>query len=171
MRRAAAVFLTLVLLRFLVSQVNHELSPLRVSLFLGGLFVVFAALRLERREGIAAVIGAGLLHDASSPVWFGLHTLLFTAAHAFVFHVRHRVHREETAVGVVAALLANLGILLVLALILGRSGPPHADLWPRVLGDLLLSQVVLAVVAPWFLALQSRVLAFAEAGPAERRHR
>jgi hypothetical protein len=171
MRRAAAVFLTLFLLRFLVAQANHELAPLRVSLFLGGLFVVFAALRLERSEGLAAVIGAGLLHDAGAPVWFGLHTLLFVTAHTFIFHVRHRVHREETAVGVVAALLANLGILLLLALILARTAHPRTDLWSRVLGDLLLSQLVLATIAPWFLGLQARVLEFADRRPIERRAR
>lgn len=171
MRRAAAVFLSLLLLRFLVAQANHELAPVRVSVFLGGLFVVFAALRLERGEGLAAVLGAGLLHDAAAPVTFGLHTLLFAAAHTFVYHVRHRVHREETAVGVVAALLANLGILLALALVLARVAHPRADLWPRVLGDLLLSQIVLAAVAPWFLALQGRFLELADRRPLDRRAR
>jgi len=161
MRRTLVTFLSLVLLWFLVSQANHELSPWRISVFAGGLFVVFAALRLERREGLIAVFAAGLLHDSVAPVWFGLHALLFTAAHAFIYHIRQRVHREETLVGVLAVLLANLGIFLGLSFAVARTLPTGIDPWPRLLMDLLVSQLALAAITPWFLSLQSHALAWA----------
>ena len=37
-----------------------------------------------------------------------------------------------------------------------------AAVWPRLLVDLLFSQVVLAFVTPWFFALQARSLAIAQ---------
>ncbi|MFO1449952.1 MAG: hypothetical protein U1F61_17470 [Opitutaceae bacterium] len=161
MRRSLLLFLSLALLWVLVSQVNHELGPLRISLFFGGLFVVFAALRMERTEGMAAVFAAGLLHDVGTPLDFGVHAVLFTAAHAFVYHIRHRVHREEVLVGVLAALLSNLGIFLGLSFYVGRTLPHGVDPWPRLFADLLASQLAMAAVTPWFLSLQARMLGWA----------
>jgi rod shape-determining protein MreD len=171
MRRSSLLFLTLLVLWALIAQANHELAPLRFSLFAGGLFVVFAALRMERGEGLTAVFAAGLLHDAVSPIPFGTHALLFTAAHAFVYHVRHRVHREETLVGVLAALLSNLGIFLVLSFLVGRDLPGGVDPWPRLIADLLASQLALAIITPWFLVLQRRVLGWAGQPPFRTEHR
>ncbi len=155
------VSLTLLLLWVLVSQVNHYLAAWHVYLFVGGLYVTFAALLLPLRAGLAASLLAGLLCDANSPVPPGTHTLLFAAAHAVLFHVRDRVPREETVTRVVLALLANLGIFLVVSfLLIGRSPAPGA-VWPRIILDLVCSQVFLALVAPWFFALQTRSLELA----------
>ncbi len=63
MQRTLVFFLTQFLLWVLVSQVNHELTPWGISLFMGGLFVGFSALHFERREaligGFAAWIAQG----------------------------------------------------------------------------------------------------------------
>ena len=41
-----------------------------------------------------------------------------------------------------------------------------ATAWPRMLSDLVWSQVALALFAPWFFALQARTLELARARPA-----
>jgi cell shape-determining protein MreD len=161
MRRIAVLFLTLLLLWLLLAQVNHLLSPWRVYLFAGSLFVTYAALVQPWRAGLASSLLAGVVCDATTPVAFGTHVLLFAAAHAVVFHVRDRVPRNDTVGRVVVTLFANLGLFLALSFTQIHHSPAPAVIWPRLLLDLGCSQVFLAVVAPWFFALQARSLVLA----------
>lgn len=171
MLRILATFLTLLLLWVLVSQVNHTLSGMRVYMFVGGLFVAYSALTLPLREGLITALLGGLLCDAGMPlasepaaIAFGLahtHTLLFVLAQAVVFNLRDRIPHAETAARVLVALFANLGIFLLFSFAhTGRASSP-ALVWPRVIADLACSQVFLALIAPWFFALQTRALALA----------
>ena len=163
MRRALVIFLTLLLLWTLVAELNHALTGLRVYLFVGGQFVTYAALMLPLQTGLSASLLGGLLFDATTPVWFGTHFLLFAAAHVVVFHLRTRLPREDTVARVVAALLANLGIFLVFSFTQIGASPSPASAWLRLFADLVASQVFLALVAPWFFALQARALVLARA--------
>jgi hypothetical protein len=114
---------------------------------------------------------AGLLCDANMPLAPGLsrsalalahtHTLLFVLAHTIVYHLRDRISRDQTVVRVTVALFANFGIFLLFSFVqIGRL-PAPAVAWPRLIADLLCSQVFLALVAPWFFALQHRALVLA----------
>ena len=161
MRRTLVTFATLLLLWMVVAQVNHAFSGLHVYFFVGGLFVAYAALKLPLRDGLAAVLLAGLLCDANAPVPFGLHLLLFAATHAVIFNLRDHVPREETIVRVIVALLANLVLFLALSFALIGRGPAPGAVWPRLIFDLLCSQLLLAVIAPWFFALQAQALVLA----------
>lgn len=167
-RRWLIIFLTLLLLWVLVAQVNHYLAVWRVYLFLGGLYVTYAALQLPFRAGLAVSLLAGLLCDANSPVTPGTHTLLFAAAHTVLFHVRDRVPRDQTLTRVIIALLTNLALFLVFSFFLIGLSPAPAVIWPRLIFDLVCSQLFLALVAPWFFALQSRSIELA--GLRERSH-
>lgn len=161
MRHTLVTFLTLVLLWTLVTQLNHVLSGFRVYLFLGGLFVTYAALMLPWRAGLLSALFGGLLWDSTTPVaYFGTHLILFAAAFAVISHLRDRLPREDTVARVVVALLANLGLFLIFSFTqIGRSPSPAAA-WPRLIADLACSQVSLALIAPWFFALQHRALLF-----------
>ena len=158
MRRAFVMFITLVLLWTIVAQINQLLAGAHVYLFVGGLYVAYAALALPSGPGLAAVLLGGLLCDANAPVPFGLHALLFGAAHSVLFKLRDRLPHEDTAGRVAIALLANLGLLLLLSLFeIGRLPNPAAT-WARLGADLVAYQVFLAVAAPWFFSLQERAL-------------
>ena len=162
--RLLLAFLPLALLTLLVGQLNHIFAPWHVYFFVGGLLVVFAALRLDFGLGFAAVFLAGLFADAGEPLlrvggheFFGVHAFLFAAAQVLVFSVRGRLPREETLVSVMFALLANLGIFIVFSLLFASRSAAPVSAWPRLLSDLICSQVLVALIAPWFLALQTRV--------------
>jgi rod shape-determining protein MreD len=159
MRRFLALYATLVLLWALVAQANHALAPFHIYLFAGGLFVAYSALGFPLRSGLAASFLAGLMFDANEPVAFGTHAILFAAAHALLFHLRDRLPREDRVGRVVIALLANFGLFLALSFIMADR--PPVSIWPRLLADLVCSQIALALAAPWFFALQSRVLILA----------
>jgi rod shape-determining protein MreD len=163
MRHTLVTFLTLVLLWALVAEINHALSALRVYLFVGALFVTYAALMLPWRAGLATSVLGGLLCDASAPVWFGTHLVLFTAAFAIVTHLRTRLPRDDTVARIVVASLANLGLFLLFSFTQISGSPAPASAWPRLIADLICSQIFLALLAPWFFALQHRALLLAGA--------
>jgi rod shape-determining protein MreD len=161
MRRTLALLASLLLLWVLVTQINHSLSGVRVYLFAGGLFVAFAALTQPRRSGLTASMIAGLICDANCPVAFGTHMLLFAAAHLTIFHVRDRVPRDDNIAAIVVVLLTNLALFLVFSFSQIHDSPAPAAVWPRLIADLLCSQIFLVLITPWFFALQAGVLALA----------
>jgi rod shape-determining protein MreD len=163
MRGAVALFITLYVLRAAVAELNSALSATHLWLFAGGLFVTYSALAVPFRQGFVASVLAGLLCDSVTPVAFGTHAALFAAAHAVVFNVRERLQRDETAVRVVVALIVNAALFL--AITLTRLGHGGRAAWPRMASDLAWSELVLAIVAPWFFALQLRTLELARANP------
>ena len=161
MRRTAVLFGTSLLLWTLITQLNDALSPWRVYVFAGALFVAYAALTQPRGAGLAAALLAGLVCDANTPVAFGTHLLLFAAAHLIVGHVRHRIPRDDTVAAIVVVLLTNLALFLVFSFTQISASPAPPAAWPRLLADLVCSQIFLTVVTPWFFSLQARALGLA----------
>jgi len=159
-RATIIIWFSGVILWTLVAQANHYLAPFNVSLFTGGLFVTFTALRLSFREGWWAMLLIGLFLDTPAPVPLGLHAVFFLLTQAIVFNIRHRLPREETLIGVVVALFSNLGIFLALCLVFSNHGPFFTENWFRLMIDLVASQIVIVLIAPWFFALQAHALEF-----------
>lgn len=161
MRRTFVIAGSLILLWALVAQLNDALSGARVYIFAGALFVAFAALTQPRRSGLVAVMLAGLVCDAHSPVTFGTHMLLFAAAHFTLFHIRERVPRDDNVAAIAVVLLTNLALFLVFSFTQIHDAPVPAAAWTRLIADLVCSQLFLVLVTPWFFALQSGALALA----------
>ena len=156
MRRLVTLSFTLLLLWAVVAEVNHFLSDARVYVFAGALFVVFAALTQPLRSGIFASCIGGLICDANAPVTFGLHLLLFAVAHATLFHLRDRVPRDDNIAAIIVALLTNLALFLVFSFTQFHRSPVAAGVGARLLIDLVCSQIFVALITPWFFALQAR---------------
>lgn len=163
-RQILATVLCGLILAIIFAQVNHALASRHVSLWVGGLAVTFASLRLGYREGLIAVLVLGWFQDALSPVTFGLHAFLFATAHAVIYYIRNRFPREENLISILVALLANLGLFLVFSFTQIGDSPVAGQVWIRLLVDLGLSQVVIALITPWFIGLQERGLDIAGAG-------
>lgn len=157
-RRWLIPLLTMLLLWWLVAQINHYLAPHGAYLYVGGLLIIFGALRLSLRAGLAATLLAGLAIDAVEPVPFGTHLLLLGAAHIILFRIRMRFPREEALFALIAALIANLALFLGVSFLLLSHHPAPWAAWPRLFADLGWSQLCLALIAPWFLALQQRAM-------------
>ena len=162
MRRLIALTLAALLLWSLIAITNHYLAPHHVYLFLGGLFVTFAALHLPLRTALYASLLSGLLCDAGAGTPFGLHALGFGLAQAIVFNLRARLDRDNPAVQVVVALVANFALFLGLSLTQLSALPRPGATWWRLLWDLLWSQFALVLIAPWFFAVQRRALVLAD---------
>jgi cell shape-determining protein MreD len=162
-RRILVLFGTLLLLWAIVAQFNHALTAVRVHVFVGALFVGPQALLQRMRTGLPVSLLGGLLFDATTPVVFGTHMVLFAAAHAAVHHMRDRLPRDDAAGRIVMLLLVNLGLFLVFSFTQIHRSPAPAAIWPRLLVDLLCSQIFLSLITPWFFALQQRALVLARA--------
>ncbi|MEX2044420.1 MAG: hypothetical protein WD941_03640 [Opitutus sp.] len=162
-RRVLVLFGTLLLLWAIVAQLNHSLTALRVHLFAGALYVVSHALLHPVRTGLPVSLLGGLLCDATAPVMFGTHAILFIVAHAVVHHLRDRMPRDATAGRIVMVLFVNLGLFLALSFTQIHRSPAPAAVWPRLLADLVWSQIFLSLITPWFFALQQRALVLAGA--------
>jgi len=161
MRRVIVLFLCTIVLWAVVAQVNQGLSDAHVYLFVGGLFVAFTALTQTYGTGLWTAALAGLLLDANAPVAFGKHMILFATAHFFVFRVRDRVARNDTVSRITVAILANLGLFLVLTFLQLLRTPAIAAIWPRMIFDLVCSQLFIALVGRWYFALQAKSLVMA----------
>ncbi len=151
-------FLTQLLLWALLSQINHYLAVWHLYIFAGSLFVTLTALRLPLRNGIYATLFAGLLCDANTPVPFGTHMLLFGLTHALVVKIRASIPGEQTTMQVIIAFVANIALYLALTIILAAGPLQLGPVLPRLLWDLLVSQLVLLLIAPWFFSLQTSLL-------------
>lgn len=162
MRRIFALSLTLLILWGVVAELNHALSGFRVYVFAGSLFVSFAAVTQPWRVGLTSAIIGGLMCDANSPVLFGTHVLLFAVAHVTLANIRDRVPRDDAIAATVLTLLTNLALFLVFSFTQIHGSPAAPTLWPRLLMDLLCSQIFIAVVTPWFFALQNQAIAIAQ---------
>lgn len=162
MRRTLVLSATLLLLWTIVMLLNDALAERRVYLFAGGLFVAFAALNQPRASGLAASIIGGLICDANTPVTFGTHMLLFAAAHLTLYQLRDRVPRDDTLAAIVVVLLTNLALFLVFSFGQVHASPLPPAIWPRLIADLIGSQLLLLLITPWFFALQAGALALAQ---------
>lgn len=161
MRRIVVLFATQLLLWTIVSQLNHALTGARVYLFAAALYVAPGALAQSFRPGLLTSALAGLLCDATTPVAFGTHMLLFSAAHVAIFHLRDRLPREDALGQSVMVLLVNFGIFIAFSFTQIYGAPAPGVVWARLLVDLVCSQMFLALITPWFIALQLRVLVLA----------
>ncbi len=161
MRRVLILFGCSLILWVIVTQLNHALTGMRVYLSVGGLFLTFAALTQPFAAGFWSALFIGLVFDANTPVAFGTHMVLFLTTHLIVFRVRERVPRNDTISRVTIAVLANLALFLVFSFTQLIRSPAISGVWGRLVMDLLCSQVFLALIAPWYFALQARSLALA----------
>lgn len=152
------VFAANLLLWWLVGLANDYLSRHSLHLYVGGLFVVYASLQLDRKHGLIAIVLTGLMFDAAEPVPFGTSLFLFGLIHATLLYGRRQFPREGAVFGIVVAQLANLFLFIALSFLLVGANPDPAGAWLRLFVDLLASQLVILLIAPWFLALQQRTM-------------
>lgn len=171
--RWLVVFGSNLLLLWLSGLANHYLAQFSflgiehctVTLYLGGLLVTYAALRLDPHHGWMSTLLTGLAADAGTPLPFGTSLVLFGLIHAVMLHGRQRFPREELVFAIVVALLANLFLFIAVSFLVVGTNPRPAGAWVRIFFDLLASQVAVALLTGWFIALQNSIFTFLRQHP------
>ncbi|WP_438483275.1 hypothetical protein [Oleiharenicola lentus] len=171
--RWLVVFLSNLLLFWLVGIANNHLAHFSLfglthaslHLYICGLAVVYSAMRLDPKHGAIAMILTGLAYDAMEPVPYGTHVVLLGLVHATLVYGRRRFPREGGVFGIVLAQFANLFLFIALSFLLVGANPHPAEAWLRIFVDLLASQICILAVAPWFLALQEKIMGLLKIHP------
>lgn len=159
------VTLANLLLWWLAGLLNDYAAGISVHFYVGGLLVVYGALRLDARSGLTATVLTALAVDALEPVPFGTSLFLFSLVHAVVLQGRHRFPREGAIFALVVALLANLFLVIALSFLLVGANPRPSAAWLRIFADLIFSQGLILLAGPWFIALQDRAMELAAIHP------
>lgn len=154
------VLLTNLILILLVAELNHGLAIWSLHVYLGGLFLTFSSLHLSLKQGLLATGATGLMLDSTNPLPFGSTFILFLICHVVVFSLRGNFARSNLRTEVVLALSLNLVLMLSYGLLAAGGTPYPSIYWTRIAWDLLFSLVGVALLAPWFFALQRTALGF-----------
>jgi hypothetical protein len=148
--RAILLFGANVLLFYLTLLVNSALASWSLYLFLLGPMLVFPALYLRHQSYFICTLFSGLWVDSAMPVPFGLWTIGFLLAGAFVFQMRIRFRAEHNYHPIILAHGLNFFCILLVTLVMGISYFSNVGFWLQVLVTSLFSHLALIVVAPWF---------------------
>jgi len=157
--RAILMFGANALLLYLTLLVNSALTGWSIYLLLLGPMLVFPPLYLRHRSYFICTLCTGLWVDAALPAPFGLFTIGFLFAGAFVFLMRIRFRAEHNYHPI---LLAHGVNFFCIALVTVAMGLPHfasAGFWLQVVVTSLASHLVLLAVAPWFFNFERMLFA------------
>lgn len=156
-KQIAVVVLANLVLLFFLFEFNSFLSPWGLYMTIGGLFVVFPALKLPFEQGFIAVFFTGLCWDALTPVPFGFFAFLMSALCVGIYQMRHRLRSQRKFYIVLAAFVANVLIIVVCWLLWGSLWF-HWDALARFSLELMLSQLLVVLLGFWFIELQENAL-------------
>lgn len=146
---------------FIVGQANHHLAdtPLlggTVYVFMLGLPVAFAALRLSLGQGLAATLATTLLAEAGLPFGPGTIVLPAVACLCLTHALRVNFNRLNPSSAITVALVINLALMT--ALTIAAHPIAWSEAWDRIVADFVLSQALVAALTGWFFAAQIALL-------------
>lgn len=140
------------LLFAVVYTVNSGLGPWGVQLRLDALWVLFPAAFFRLGPGAIVVGLGGLVAGATQPLPFGAAFVLSLAGFVMMLLARPYFRRDQPALYAAAALVTNAVMVGGLAFWVGATtaGGLAPVGWWRTVQDLVVSQVILALIAaPW----------------------
>lgn len=158
--RFIILFVSNLLLFQLLQLVNQTLEIHGLTLYLDGLFLFMPAMVLRLRWALIQVAFLALWADASLPITFGFHLVLWSIATTALFYSRQGLRRVSRFHQSLACLLVTVVLLLLQGVILGGPYLLNPAYWQRLLADLVLSILLFFPVAYWFLSFEGSILYF-----------
>ncbi|HBR92894.1 MAG TPA: hypothetical protein DEA90_01885 [Opitutae bacterium] len=157
--RAILMFGANALLLYLTMLVNSALASWSIYLLILGPMLVFPALYLRHQSYFICTLFTGLWVDAALPASFGLFTVGFLFAGAFIFQMRIRFRAEHNYHPIMLAHALNLFALLLVTVAMGYTHFSSLGFWGHVLVTSLCSHLALLLVAPWFFNFERMLFA------------
>lgn len=158
--RLLIILIVNALLYFFVNQLNAALGAKGIYLSLDALYILFAALYFSNYHGLIITAASALTVDAVLPSHFGTNLIIYTIALLTIGRMKIRLRRENPYHVILIALVINLLIILTFTLVTEREGIMSGWFWIRLITDLFLSELVIAIIAPWYLNLQRILLLY-----------
>lgn len=166
--RAIALFGANLLLYGLVQGLNNALTPLGLSIYIGGLFIAFPALVLPPLGALIVILLSVFLMDAPLIIPFGSSAPLFTFGFYLTTLAEQRIHYSLKTLTMGIAFTLNLGLFLCISLIAPETSFRNPQQLQTLAINLVLSQAFLLIITPWFLSFQQLLLRWANT-PAKAR--
>lgn len=147
-----------ILLFWLTGMVNDALGPLGIQLSLGALYVIMPAVCLSHGWGVFLVFITGLMIDASLPVTFGFHAVIFAVAITLLHGFQPKLARAGLGQLILLALAFNTGFILIEGFLLADSLLGFGLYWLRLSTDILVSSLAIGIAGWWFFAWERWLL-------------
>jgi hypothetical protein len=151
-----------ILLYGLMQGLNNALAPLGLSIYLGGLFIAAPTLILPPLTALIVIILTAFLIDAPLLTPFGSSALLFTLGFYLATIAQRRIHYPLNSLTTGIAFTLNLCLFIGITLVAPETSIVNTQQLQSLFINLVLSQALLLLIAPWFLSLQQSVLYWAK---------
>ena len=152
-------FLVNIILIVIVRAVNDAIAGYSIYLYLGGLFVVFAACSLPFFSGMVCMLLTGLTQDALTGAPFGLSLLLYCTFFVVMFMIDRYMKSKRCNYLPIMSYIVNATLIISLSAILGDSRLFRVPTYMvRTIVDLLASQAAITLLHHWFFDLQKCIL-------------
>ena len=148
--RSILLFGANALLLYLTMLINSALVGWSIYLLILGPMLVFPALYLGHKSYFTCILLTGLWVDSALPSGFGLFTLGFLFAGAFIFQMRIRFRAEHNYHPIFLAHGVNFYCILLVTLAMGTAHINNLGFWMQVFVTSLASHFSLLIAAPLF---------------------
>jgi len=139
---------------FLIALWNDFLAILPIYFYLGGIFVILPAIRLDFARGFICTVLSGCFLDATLPIPFGFHACFLAIAYVALRTTDEKVLFSRRRIPVITALIINLALFLSLHIWFTIQLPEGGEiLHARAFIDLICSELLLFAVFPWLMDL------------------
>ena len=144
---------------FLIFIWNDFFAFLPIYFYMGGIFAILPALRLDFARGFSCAVLSGCFLDAAFPTPFGFHACSLAIIQVGLHLANDRAKFSRPLTLIVTALTVNLLLFLSLHVWFSIQVPTGTEiLHGRAFVDLIFSELLLAVSLPWLLALHDTFL-------------
>ena len=163
--RGILLFGANVILLYLTMLVNSALAGWSIYLLILGPMLVFPVLYLQHQSYFICALFTGLWIDAVLPSGFGLFTVGFLLAGAFIFQMRIRFRADSNYHLIFLAHGVNLFCILLVTIAMGFVHITSLGFWLQVFVTSLASHLALLIVAPWFFNFERMLFALCRLEP------
>ena len=156
--RITLVFLSNLLLYFVIGECNFILSSLSLHIHADALLIVFFGLYLGRLGGLLSATILGFLADSISPVPHGTYVIGYLSIWLFFVWGQRRIRRQNHMHVRSLAVVAQLLWMVMLTLVVVTRDSLATFYWNRVVSEMLFSGVLTFLVAWRWCQFQKRLL-------------
>lgn len=146
------------ILIFLTQLINHTLGLYTLHFCPFALFIFAPLILLPFTSGLISLVITGLILDASTNLLPGTTTIILLVVYTASFCFRRQFKTFSGWHNILILQSANAVIIAFLSVFTNPSnyGSPHY--WASVFLNLIFSQILLILIASWFLNLQNSLL-------------
>ena len=147
-------------LYFVVSQINHYMTPLTLNATIFGLFAGFSGLCLGYVHGLFSIIPVTFVFDSRSPLEFGSVFVLTFVVFSLVYFLRHQFRKESRSAGAIVSLASNALIFIGITLVTLATLNSSSSNLSYILANLIWSSLVVLILSKYYFDFLYSLLGF-----------